>query len=198
VAVRISSTLLKPGAFLLIGAFIFLPVSAKALVFNWSFVNNSGLPVSGSSFTSGTISGLLDNSTNTFSQDGLITATIDVATNISAPIAFDGNSVYDSGYITVSGGVVTFYNFQIYSTGDSYGLRFDNTNSNAASNYAYAGGSSIVYDEAVGGINPVTFASVSAAPAPLPILGLPAVLFYSRKLKKRISASREMSSNALV
>jgi len=41
-------------------------------------------------------------------------------------------------------------------------------------------------------------ASVSAAPAPLPILGLPAVLFYSRKLKKRIKESRETSSNALI
>jgi hypothetical protein len=40
--------------------------------------------------------------------------------------------------------------------------------------------------------------SAAAVPAPLPILGLPAVLFYSRKLKKRIKASRELSSNALV
>ena len=39
---------------------------------------------------------------------------------------------------------------------------------------------------------------LQSAPAPLPILGLPAVLFYSRKLKKRIKASRELSSNALV
>jgi len=38
----------------------------------------------------------------------------------------------------------------------------------------------------------------AAAPAPLPILGLPAVLFYSRKLKKRIKASRELSSSSLV
>ena len=38
----------------------------------------------------------------------------------------------------------------------------------------------------------------AAAPAPLPILGLPAVFFYSRKLKKRIKASREASSKALV
>ena len=40
--------------------------------------------------------------------------------------------------------------------------------------------------------------SAAAVPAPLPILGLPAVLFYSRKLKKRIKVSRELSSNALV
>ena len=33
----------------------------------------------------------------------------------------------------------------------------------------------------------------AVVPAPLPILGLPAVLFYSRKLKKRIKASREAS-----
>ena len=40
--------------------------------------------------------------------------------------------------------------------------------------------------------------SAAAVPAPLPILGLPAVLFYSRKLKKRIKASRELSSASLV
>jgi hypothetical protein len=40
--------------------------------------------------------------------------------------------------------------------------------------------------------------SATAVPGPLPILGLPAVLFYSRKLKKRIKASREASSKALV
>ena len=37
-------------------------------------------------------------------------------------------------------------------------------------------------------------APAAAVPAPLPILGLPAVLFYSRKLKKRIKASRELLS----
>ena len=40
--------------------------------------------------------------------------------------------------------------------------------------------------------------SAAAVPAPLPILGLPAVLFYSRKLKKRIKVSRELSSASLV
>jgi hypothetical protein len=40
--------------------------------------------------------------------------------------------------------------------------------------------------------------TAAAVPAPLPILGLPAVLFYSRKLKKRIKASREISSASLV
>ena len=42
-----------------------------------------------------------------------------------------------------------------------------------------------------------TLTSAAPVPAPLPMLGLPAVLFYSRKLKKRIKASRETSSNAL-
>ena len=34
-------------------------------------------------------------------------------------------------------------------------------------------------------------------PGPLPILGIPAVLLYSRNLKKRIKARREISSSAL-
>jgi len=36
--------------------------------------------------------------------------------------------------------------------------------------------------------------SVAPVPGPLPILGIPAVLLYTRKLKKRIKASREASS----
>ena len=44
----------------------------------------------------------------------------------------------------------------------------------------------------------VNIASVAAVPGPLPILGLPAVLFYSRKLKKRIKARRESSGQEMV
>ena len=36
--------------------------------------------------------------------------------------------------------------------------------------------------------------TAEAVPGPLPILGIPAVLFYTRKLKNRIKASREASS----
>jgi hypothetical protein len=40
--------------------------------------------------------------------------------------------------------------------------------------------------------------TAAAVPGPLPILGLPAVLLYSRKLKKRIQARREATNPALV
>jgi len=38
----------------------------------------------------------------------------------------------------------------------------------------------------------------TAVPGPLPILGIPAVLLYSRNLKKRIKARREASNTSLV
>jgi hypothetical protein len=44
----------------------------------------------------------------------------------------------------------------------------------------------------------VTISSVAAVPAPLPILGIPPVLVYCRKLKKRIKARRDSSSPALI
>lgn len=40
--------------------------------------------------------------------------------------------------------------------------------------------------------------AAQAVPGPLPILGIPAVLLYSRNLKKRIKARREASGAALV
>jgi len=42
-----------------------------------------------------------------------------------------------------------------------------------------------------------TMTSATPVPGPLPILGLPAVLLYTRKLKKRIKARREISSTSL-
>ena len=44
----------------------------------------------------------------------------------------------------------------------------------------------------------ITTSSVAAVPAPLPILGIPPVLVYCRKLKKRIKARRDSSSPALI
>ena len=40
-------------------------------------------------------------------------------------------------------------------------------------------------------------AAPQAVPGPLPILGIPAVLFYTRKLKKRIKARKEASGASL-
>ena len=90
---------------------------------------------------------------------------------------------------SVSG--LSYNTVNLYQTGGSYVAvnRVDRGTSNTSNN-AIVGN---VY-------GPVTSSTVSAAvvPAPLPILGLPAVLFCSRKLKKRIKASRELSSASLV
>lgn len=44
----------------------------------------------------------------------------------------------------------------------------------------------------------LTSATLASVPSPLPILGIPSVLLFTRKLKARIRARREASSTALV
>ena len=63
-------------------------------------------------------------------------------------------------------------------------------------------GHSNVFDNFAGydfnpGPSATTF-TTQAVPGPLPILGIPAVLLYSRNLKKRIKARREASNTSLV
>ena len=66
------------------------------------------------------------------------------------------------------------------------------SNRNLAS-FGISQGSTTTYTITNGSVSDTITVSASAVPAPLPILGLPAVLIYSRKLKKRIKASREAS-----
>ena len=63
-------------------------------------------------------------------------------------------------------------------------------------NYAYVNDFSAGVDQAY--LTNINFSPSTPVPAPLPILGIPAVLLYSRNLKKRIKARREASSAALV
>ena len=194
-SMRISSSLLRPAIFLLLGASAVLGCNnANALTFDWSFINNSGVPSSAGS-TTGTITGLQEG-TNDFSIAG-ITATVLTSQNLPVPTVFNSGSAGNfssGGTIVVSGGVVSIYAISIeraMGPGDKlYALRLNS----GFSTYDDGRG---VADVSLGS-STVTFTSVAEVPAPLPILGLPAVLFYSRKLKKRIKASRENSSNALV
>ena len=190
-AVRIPSTLLKPAALLLLGAStVFGCTVANALTFNWSWT-----PDSGSGNITGTISGLQDN-TNA-QKNGIVTVT----SAPSAPPGGWGPWSYNSGYgFNVTGGQVTFYDAEYVGPGgrNSQALTFGN---GVYTPYPsiYSASGNINFSDFSTPVN-ITFTPVAAAavPGPLPILGLPAVLFYSRKLKARIKASRELSSNALV
>lgn len=192
VAVRISSTLLKPAALLLLGASaVFGGAAANALTFNWSFINSSGTPSSSGSATSGTITGLLDNTTNNLDTSPSITLTVLSATNLSAPYFFD--SADNVGSITVLNGAVTAYN----------GVFFNNNGGNQRlymndSNDAFYQDLTLSRYDRSQTSNPVTFtASAAAVPGPLPILGLPAAFLSTRKLRRRIKASREVASTSL-
>ena len=180
---QISSTLLKPAVCLLLCASAVLGcTAANALTFNWSFINNGGVPSSAGS-TTGTITGL-NEGTNDFSIAG-ITATVLTSQNLPVPSVFNSGSagnISSSGTIVVTGGVVTSYAVgierQIDAATKLYALRLNSGFS------TYDNGRGVA--DVSTGSSTVTFASVADVPAPIPILGLPAVLFYSRKLKRRI------------
>jgi hypothetical protein len=193
ISMRILSTLLHSSALLLLGASaIFCDAAANALTFNWSFNNTAGSTPGGT--TSGTISGLTDGS-NDFSVNTDIVVTILQSNNLTpVPIfkSLNDGTYSSSGTIVVdqlnAGNPVTSYNFLMYD-GTGASLNFD------------VAGNSNVFDNFSGyDLNPgpsATTFTTQAVPAPLPILGIPAVLLYSRNLKKRIKARREISSSAL-
>ena len=186
---RIPKILLNSSALVLIGASaIFCDAAANALTLNWSFNNTGGSTPGGT--TSGTISGLTDGP-NDFSINTDIVVTILQSNNLTPVPIFkslnDGTFV-SSGTIVVDqlnlSNPVTSYNFLMYD-GTGASLNFN------------ANGGSNVFDNFSGyDLNPgpsATTFTTQAVPAPLPILGIPAVLLYSRNLKKRIKARREAS-----
>jgi hypothetical protein len=190
VAVRISSTLLKPAALLLLGASTVFGCSvANALTFNWSWTPIRYIPSTPTGPVTGTVSGLLDNTAN---QIGVVTVTS--SPSIPSSGWDNSNWAFQSGSergFTVLGGAVTRYNAFYKSQGNDQFLYFGNGSNFSAQVNDIS--ESIFFDQIGGGTTTFT-----AVPGPLPILGLPAVLLFSRKLKKRIKASREASSKALV
>jgi len=212
VPVRISSTVLKSAASLLLGASTIFGCSvANALTLNW--------------LTTGT--GTAGSGTFNIAESGVANGGIYQITGISG--TFDGSGVdtllppgsantygnnffqYQSGstdwLLDNSGVVFSLLDGRMIDLWSTNGLedRTDPTGSTYAATdkvdiYTSPNGS--------GGFNATTTYSVasaqastgslSAVPGPLPILGIPAVLVYCRKLKKRIKASREASITSLV
>ncbi len=206
-AVRIPSTLLEPAVLLLLGASTVFGCSvAQALVFNWSISGRYDLidpdleittPRAGDSYAgSGTIttsdsSVTLNNVNNLYLINGM---TGQWSTNGSASeLTFVG-----AGYLRfVSGSTTTLssfgdINFTTAAGDDIYMYRFTGTG-DVDTVYNNNGGNS--NKESASGVSDNTLSAEASVPAPLPILGLPAVLFYSRRLKKRI---KERNSTVVV
>lgn len=174
------STCLATGACALLAS---LP--ANALSFNWAFLNNGGRPGVGET-TSGTITGL-NEGLNLLNVEGI---TLFVESSQNAP----DNTILTSGgtgrgSITVANGIIVAYNFSIplgtaldfSAESDSYALYYDyDTDYNDYNDISSAGG--------IGNI----FSSPGPAPVsgPLPLLGAGAAFAWTRRLRRRISASR--------
>jgi hypothetical protein len=191
-------TILKPAACLLVGASaVFGCSAANALTFNWSFVNGSD-----------TFSGQLINLSPGLNDSASNAVNPFYATVTTAPSSFANITSrqldFFSGDLTVSQDGATVSNnsirFTYISPGvESYDL-FVNQASNGIANFvvSYLDRTSI-FNPPVdsGGIGPITSGSGAAVPGPLPILGLPAAFLSTRKLRKRIQASRATSSASL-
>ena len=190
---RISYTLLKPAVFLVLGASFLVGTKANAITtFNWSTTVNGN--VGTGQFTI---------------ADDIETLNLGTGYEITSINGYFNNEEIDSLLATGSIGHndnLYYYNSSLFAVnfnGVSFGTKTGNYyNVYSSINNANADHYGVDTDpNAINLINGgfVSSASASvAAPAPLPILGLPAVLFYSRKLKKRIKASREASSASLV
>ena len=153
---------------------------AKALSFNWQFPNTDASPSTGGVVT-GTISGLLDNTSN---QTTGLTVTVTSAPN-SPSGGWLNNWVYDgsggSGF-TVFNGQVTGGNARfINSSGDNLWLTDGTATSPNLYNAAYT-----LVNENKG--NQLTFTpqQTSAVPGPLPLLGAAAALGWSRRVRSRL------------
>jgi hypothetical protein len=193
-AMRIPSTLLKPAVLLLLGASAVFGSKANAVTtFNWTSLVNG---------ISGTGQFTIDQD-----QSALVPLTSYLITGLSG--TFNGETINQLlGTATLEGNNNLYYynTFNLFgvdfsgvsfgtSSGNFYNIFFSGGGAGAANNYTFS--PTLASNSRIGG-SFTSSATLAAVPGPLPILGLPAVLFYSRKLKKRIKASREASGAALI
>lgn len=187
--VRIPSTLLKSAALLLLGASFLAGTKANAVtVFDWTSNVNPVGPSGIGTFTINEDIGVLTPGTGYEITN--ITGTFNGATiSTLLPVnGFNGNSN------------LYYYNTSNFFALDNPGVSFNaDPGSGLLVSYNLYGAetSSATTFDNDDGISGGTFTSTASVPGPLPILGIPAVLFYTRKLKKRIKARREASSASL-
>ena len=171
-----------------------LPANA-ALTFDFSFDVTNGGPDVATGTVTGTISGLVDNTAN--QKNGLIVS------NLSAPntppggwpanleaLTFIGNG------ITVSNGNVVSYDIRFGSNpqfGEQYDLALEEAGLVFLDYLKFIPDNANFFNQGAEG-TVVTFTSQSGpgpaqVPGPLPLLGAGAAFGWSRKLRRRVSAS---------
>ncbi len=176
---RFSVAVLKPAAWLLFGAAaIFAPIAAQAVTFNWALTtqgNYSGSIVQRTG--SGTLGATLISGTTYQIQSISGTWNGEAITGLLTSVIKNGNSLTFDNQFTTSGS-------NQFRPASGIGYAF------STANYwvnVYRGGALVfsIDESSTSSSSPSTF-TAEEVPAPLPILGLPAVLFYSSRLKKRI------------
>ncbi len=193
---RFSVAVLKPAAWLLFGAAaIFAPIAAQAVTFTWNIGYNQsvGSRLGGS----GTFEATLLSGTSTI---GVPNGSIWQITSI------EGLMSDSSSFPRTVNGLLSSYNTLSFNNQFEY-VSYTNAPGASATlrpvagdGIAFSYGSGLMinmFGNVTPGINIGTnvyldtvqnnvILRATSVPAPLPILGLPAVLFYSRKIKKRL------------
>ncbi len=194
---RFSVAVLKPAAWLLFGAAaIFAPIAAQALTFRWTFTSTyhpdllqpnffqseAGDVTFGATLVSGNLY-QIQSLSGTFAGKSVILAD---GIQVFASTTRDG-TLYTSTNMPLNPDNTFTYTSAgqafLPATNLGVGMVMDGgrtvnwwTSNNSGNVFPYTGGN--------GGF--MTSSSVTLVPAPLPILALPAVLFYSRRIKKRL------------
>jgi hypothetical protein len=184
---RIPSTLLKSAALLLLSASFLAGSKASAVtVFDWTS-DVSGISGTGQFTINENIGDLLPGNSYEITS---ISGTFNGAT-IGALLPADPAAGSYNGNNNLY-----YYNTSNFFALDISGVSFDADG--GLVNYNLYGNSGASADSFSSSAGPGgTFTSSASVPGPLPILGIPAVLFYTRKLKNRIKASRETSKASL-
>ena len=202
-AVRIPSILLNPAVLLLLGAStVFGCSGAQALVFNWTIsgkydrtggedvIFGGGYSYAGSGTITTSDSSVGNNLYQITDMSGLWSTNGSPGSVINFLGA--GRLKFVSGSTTTLsayGGDVRFTT----SAGDDIYMYNNFGNGDVDMVYNVNGGDYNTQSDR--GVSGNTLSEEAPVPAPLPILGLPAVLFYSRRLKKRI---KERNSTVVV
>ncbi len=193
-SMRFSVAVLKPAAWLLFGAAaIFAPIAAQALTFNWTLSTTDSQDINGVATTvtrsgSGTLGATLVTGTTyqiqsisgTWAGETITGLNSSFAHSVGATFTSDNQFIYDALISNPQNFKAATINGYAFTTASYYG----NFYAAARSTNGYLSESTRIFNGGlVGGLYT---GSIELVPAPLPFLALPAVLFYSRRIKKRL------------
>jgi len=217
--VRVSPNLYKSTACILLGlsAVVYSKPASAAMIVNatesggdvvFSYsgsVNTTGLSQIGSIVNASFFQIIPDFNSNGFLFNGGSSASAAVWGTNSSFLPYGANT---SGFVanTYSGDIFGFGFNAFTSSGAELYLPASYSSGNLSGSATFTGNSfsnlgmtTGTYVNTLSNNETVTLnVGIAAVPGPLPILGIPAVLLYSRNLKKRIKARREASNTSLV